>query len=116
VEFPGAIYHVMDRGDRREDILIIGTAKGAISSCSIARAVDNTNPNPRGPANHAHNWNSNLRFETPFGVTGGARKEVIIAEIGKSKSVLTQADITALQQSNPNIDADIIKCMKNHPS
>jgi hypothetical protein len=31
VEFPGAIYHVMDRGDRREDILIIGTAKGAKS-------------------------------------------------------------------------------------
>jgi hypothetical protein len=31
VEYPGAIYHVMDRGDRREDILIIGTAKGAKS-------------------------------------------------------------------------------------
>jgi hypothetical protein len=23
VEFPGAIYHIMDRGDRREDISII---------------------------------------------------------------------------------------------
>jgi hypothetical protein len=31
VEFPGAIHHVMDRGDCREDILIIGTAKGAKS-------------------------------------------------------------------------------------
>jgi hypothetical protein len=31
VEFPGSIYDVMDRGDRREDILIIGTAKGAKS-------------------------------------------------------------------------------------
>jgi hypothetical protein len=31
VEYPGSIYHVMDRGDRREDILIIGTAKGAKS-------------------------------------------------------------------------------------
>jgi hypothetical protein len=31
VEFPGAIYHVMDRGDRWEDILIIGKAKGAKS-------------------------------------------------------------------------------------
>jgi hypothetical protein len=31
VDYPGAIYHVMDRGDRREDILIIGTAKGAKS-------------------------------------------------------------------------------------
>ena len=29
VEYPGAIYHVMDREDRREDILLIGTTKGA---------------------------------------------------------------------------------------
>ena len=27
----GAIYHVMDRGDRREDILLIGTAQAAKS-------------------------------------------------------------------------------------
>ena len=27
VEYPGAIYHVMDRGDRREDILLIGTTE-----------------------------------------------------------------------------------------
>jgi hypothetical protein len=38
VEFPGAIYLVVDRGDRREDILTIGTAKGP-SPCSTARAV-----------------------------------------------------------------------------
>jgi hypothetical protein len=31
VEYPGAIYHVMDRGDRREDILLIGTTKRAKS-------------------------------------------------------------------------------------
>src|ERR1017187_7992412 len=31
VEYPGAICHVMDRGGRREDILISGTAKGAKS-------------------------------------------------------------------------------------
>jgi hypothetical protein len=31
VEYPGAIYHVMDRGDRREDILLIGTAQAAKS-------------------------------------------------------------------------------------
>jgi outer membrane lipoprotein SlyB len=43
----------------------------------------------------------------------GVKKDVIIAEIGRSKSVYTQADITALQQSNPNIDPAIIKCMKN---
>ena len=29
VEYSGAIYDMMCRGDRREDILIIGTAKGA---------------------------------------------------------------------------------------
>jgi uncharacterized protein YcfJ len=43
----------------------------------------------------------------------GVKKEVIIAEIEKSKSVYTQADITALQQSDPNIDPAIIKCMKS---
>jgi hypothetical protein len=31
LEYPGAIYHVMDRGDRREDILLIGTAQAAKS-------------------------------------------------------------------------------------
>jgi hypothetical protein len=31
VEYPGAIYQVMDRGDRREDILLIGTAQAAKS-------------------------------------------------------------------------------------
>jgi hypothetical protein len=31
VEYPGAIYHVTERGDRREDILLIGTPKGAKS-------------------------------------------------------------------------------------
>jgi predicted lipid-binding transport protein (Tim44 family) len=45
--------------------------------------------------------------------SAGVKKDVIIAEIGRSKSVYTQADITALQQSNPNIDPAIIKCMKN---
>jgi hypothetical protein len=48
--------------------------------------------------------------------SAGVKKEVIIAEIGRSKSVFTQADITALQQSNPNIDPAIIKCMESHPS
>ena len=28
---PGAIYHVMDRGDRREDILLVGTAQAVKS-------------------------------------------------------------------------------------
>jgi hypothetical protein len=45
--------------------------------------------------------------------SAGVKKAVIIAEIKASKSVYTQADITALQQSNPNIDQAIIDCMKN---
>jgi predicted lipid-binding transport protein (Tim44 family) len=44
--------------------------------------------------------------------SAGVKKDVIIAEIQRSKSVFTQADITALQQSNPNIDAAVIECMK----
>ena len=35
------------------------------SPCSIGRAVAPTISNPREPMNHAHNWNSNLRFD-PF--------------------------------------------------
>jgi len=31
VEYPGAIYHMMDRGDLREDILLSGTAQAAKS-------------------------------------------------------------------------------------
>jgi outer membrane lipoprotein SlyB len=44
--------------------------------------------------------------------SAGVKKEVIIAEIGRSKSTYTPADITALQQSNPNIDPSVIDCMK----
>ena len=40
-----------------------------LNPCSIARAVDSTNTNPRGPTNHAHNWNSNLRFFCSKGQT-----------------------------------------------
>ena len=44
--------------------------------------------------------------------SAGVKKEVIIAEIQKSKSVFTAQDIASLQQSNPNIDASVIECMK----
>ena len=44
--------------------------------------------------------------------SAGVKKEVIIAEIGRSNSHYTQADIAALQQSNPNIDPAVIDCMK----
>jgi len=40
------------------------------------------------------------------------KKEAIIAEIERSKSVYTQADIAAPQQSDPNIDLAVIECMK----
>jgi len=48
--------------------------------------------------------------------SAGVKKEVIITEITRSKSVYTQADITALQQSNPNIDPAIIEAMKKTSS
>jgi outer membrane lipoprotein SlyB len=44
--------------------------------------------------------------------SAGVKKDVIIAEIQKSKSVYTAQDIAALQQSNPNIDPAVIDCMK----
>jgi predicted lipid-binding transport protein (Tim44 family) len=44
--------------------------------------------------------------------SAGVKKEAIIAEIERSKSVYTQTDIAALQQSNPNIDPTILECMK----
>jgi hypothetical protein len=42
----------------------------------------------------------------------GVKKDVIIAEIGRSNSHFTQADIDALQQSDPNVDPAVIDCMK----
>ena len=71
VEYPGAIYHVMDRGDRREDIsnrsgvpvgCKLARPKG-LSPCFIIWPVNTTIADPRGLTNHAHNWNSNLRFD-----------------------------------------------------
>ena len=37
-----------------------------LNPCSIALAVETTNTNPRGPTNHAHTLNSNLRFDPCF--------------------------------------------------
>jgi hypothetical protein len=42
----------------------------------------------------------------------GVKKEAIVAEIARSKSVYSQADIAALQQSDPNIDPAVIEYMK----
>jgi hypothetical protein len=42
----------------------------------------------------------------------GVKKDAIIAEIQRSKSVYTQADIASLQQSDPHIDPAVIDCMK----
>ena len=56
----------------RQQILLIFGLSGEIlrrifRDCElvglIVLAVDNTNTNPREPTNHAHNWNSNLRFD-----------------------------------------------------
>ncbi len=46
----------------------------------------------------------------------GVKKEVIITEIERSKSVFTEQDIASLQQSDPNIDPAIIECMKKSHS
>ena len=48
--------------------------------------------------------------------SAGVKKDVIVEEIVRSKSTFTQADITALQQSNPNIDPSVIECMKKTTS
>jgi hypothetical protein len=64
VEYPGAIYHVMDRGDRREDILIIGTAKG------VKSVLHRSGPGQyqHKPARAGESW-ARLEFQstvTPF--------------------------------------------------
>ena len=45
-------------------------------------------------------------------VSVGLKPDAINAEIGRSNSHFTQADIDALQQSNPNVDPSVITCMK----
>ncbi len=42
----------------------------------------------------------------------GVKSDVIIAEIGTSKTVYTQTDIDAAQQANPTLDPAVIDCMK----
>ena len=44
--------------------------------------------------------------------SAGVKKDVIIAEIEKSKSTFTRKDIDSLQQANPNIDPAVIASMK----
>ena len=61
VEYPGAIYHVMDCGDRREDIVIIATAKRA-NSVLHRSGRGLYQHKPTRADQHAHNWNPNLRF------------------------------------------------------
>jgi len=43
VEYPGTIYHVMDRGDRQEDTFMIATAKGAKGSCMKKFGISGAN-------------------------------------------------------------------------
>src|ERR1039458_2053831 len=58
---PGGHFHLCRSSGLRRGCKL-AWSKG-LSPCSIARAVDNTNTNPRGPTNHAHNWNSSLFLE-----------------------------------------------------
>jgi hypothetical protein len=48
--------------------------------------------------------------------TSGVKKDVIITEIERSHSTFSAADISSLQQADPNVDPDVINCMKQHPS
>jgi hypothetical protein len=48
--------------------------------------------------------------------SSGVKKDVIIAEIQRSKSVYTAQDIATLQQADPNIDPSVIDCMKQQHS
>lgn len=78
---------------------------------------------PQGQAPQAQTQAPPAEALTPLTVddikaldSAGVKKDVIIAEIGRSKSTYTQADIAALQQSNPNIDPAVIDCMKKTAS
>jgi hypothetical protein len=42
----------------------------------------------------------------------GVKPDVIIEEIGKSKSVYSQQDIAAVQQATPPVDPRVIEFMK----
>jgi hypothetical protein len=48
--------------------------------------------------------------------SSGVKKDVIIAEIQRSKSVYSPQDIANLQQADPNIDPAVIDCMKQQHS
>jgi hypothetical protein len=49
-------------------------------------------------------------------VSVGLKPEAINAEITRSNSHFTQADIDALKESNPNVDPAVLDCMKKSMS
>ena len=84
VEYPGAIYHVMDRGDRREDIVIIGTAKGAKAALHRSGRGPHQHK-PALPTDLARKWNSNLRFDPCYRPSPNARPPCIPKVAGARK-------------------------------
>jgi hypothetical protein len=48
--------------------------------------------------------------------SSGVKKDVIIAEIQRSKTTYSPQDIAKLQQADPNIDPAVIDCMKQQHS
>jgi outer membrane lipoprotein SlyB len=85
------------------------------------RQSDPARPQTPGPAPQGQSPPAPAETFVPLTVddikalgSAGVKNEVIIAEIERSQSVYTQADISALQQSNPNVDPAIVECMKRH--
>jgi hypothetical protein len=88
-------------------------AAAAGSPQPSAPSANPSQPTATPPAETSHQMQPLTVEDVNALDSAGVKKDVIIAEIGRSKSVYTEADITALQQSNPNIDLAIINCMKN---
>lgn len=95
----------------------------AQASGSAAPPAPATVPSPATPAPAAGQQAPAADAPIPLTVddikaldSAGVKKDVIIAEITKSKAVYTPADIAALQQSNPNIDPAVIEAMKKTSS
>ena len=69
VEYPGAIYHAMDRGERREDSLIIGRAKEA--KAVLHRSRGGTQRHKPVPADELC---AQLEFQSTVPSDGGANE------------------------------------------
>jgi hypothetical protein len=70
VEYPGAIYHGMDRGDQREDILFIGTTKGA--KCLLHHLAQEP---PQHKSARMNKADGQLEFQSTVSTPAGTSRE-----------------------------------------